>query len=466
MIDLVGNTPLIKLNSVTEGIRATVLVKVEYFNPGGSVKDRIAVRMIEAAEASGELQPGGTIVEPTSGNTGVGLAIVAQQKGYRCLFVCPDKVSTDKINVLRAYGAEVVVCPTAVDPEHPDSYYNVSDRLVRETPGAWKPDQYSNPNNPRSHYETTGPELWEQTDGRITHFVAGIGTGGTISGTGRYLKEISEGGVRIVGADPEGSVYSGGTGRPYLVEGVGEDFWPDAYDRGVTDEIVAVSDKDSFQMTRRLAKEEGLLVGGSCGMAVVAGLEVAARLDREAGDSDSAEDAVVVVLLPDSGRGYLSKIFNDEWMNDYGFLEAGEPTAVRVGDVLRHKEGPIPSLVHMHPEETVGEAIDVLREYGVSQMPVVKPGAGHPDVMAAEVVGSVVERELLDALFTQRASLGDRLEKHMSEPLPHVGSGESVADLMPVLERADAAVVLAAGRPVGVVSRQDLLAYLAGESKK
>jgi cystathionine beta-synthase len=424
------------------------------------------VRMIEAAEASGELQPGGTIVEPTSGNTGVGLAIVAQQKGYRCLFVCPDKVSTDKINVLRAYGAEVVVCPTAVDPEHPDSYYNVSDRLVRETPGAWKPDQYSNPNNPRSHYETTGPELWEQTDGRITHFVAGIGTGGTISGTGRYLKEISEGGVRIVGADPEGSVYSGGTGRPYLVEGVGEDFWPDAYDRGVTDEIVAVSDKDSFQMTRRLAKEEGLLVGGSCGMAVVAGLEVAARLDREAGDSDSAEDAVVVVLLPDSGRGYLSKIFNDEWMNDYGFLEAGEPTAVRVGDVLRHKEGPIPSLVHMHPEETVGEAIDVLRAYGVSQMPVVKPGAGHPDVMAAEVVGSVVERELLDALFTQRASLGDRLEKHMSEPLPHVGSGESVADLMPVLERADAAVVLAAGRPVGVVSRQDLLAYLAGESKK
>jgi cystathionine beta-synthase len=466
MIDLVGNTPLIKLNSVTEGIRATVLVKVEYFNPGGSVKDRIAVRMIEAAEASGELQPGGTIVEPTSGNTGVGLAIVAQQKGYRCLFVCPDKVSTDKINVLRAYGAEVVVCPTAVDPEHPDSYYNVSDRLVRETPGAWKPDQYSNPNNPRSHYETTGPELWEQTDGRITHFVAGIGTGGTISGTGRYLKEISEGRVRIVGADPEGSVYSGGSGRPYLVEGVGEDFWPDAYDRGVTDEIVAVSDKDSFQMTRRLAKEEGLLVGGSCGMAVVAGLEVAARLDREAGDSGKAEDNVVVVLLPDSGRGYLSKIFNDEWMNDYGFLEAGEPTAVRVGDVLRHKEGPIPSLVHMHPDETVGEAIDVLREYGVSQMPVVKPGAGHPDVMAAEVVGSVVERELLDALFTQRASLGDRLEKHMSEPLPHVGSGESVADLMPVLERADAAVVLAAGRPVGVVSRQDLLAYLAGESKK
>ena len=456
MIDLVGNTPLLKLQRVTEGIEATVLAKIEYFNPGGSVKDRIAVRMIEAAEKSGELKPGGVIVEPTSGNTGVGLAIVAQQKGYRCIFVCPDKVSTDKINVLRAYGAEVVVCPTAVDPEHPDSYYNVSDRLVRETPGAWKPDQYSNPNNPRSHYESTGPELWEQTGGKITHFVAGVGTGGTISGTGRYLKDVSDGRVRVIGADPEGSVYSGGSGRPYLVEGVGEDFWPEAYDRTVADEIIGVSDKDSFQMTRRLAKEEGLLVGGSCGMAVVGALKAAERL---------GPDDVVVVLLPDSGRGYMSKIFNDEWMNDYGFLEEGEPTTVRVGDVLRHKEGPIPSLVHMHPEETVGQAIEVLREYGVSQMPVVKPGAGHPDVMAAEVVGSVVERELLDALFAQRASLEDRLEKHMSAPLPHVGSGEPVAELMTVMEGADAALVLVEGKPTGVLSRQDLLTFLAREAK-
>ncbi|WP_338672360.1 cystathionine beta-synthase [Streptomyces sp. SCSIO 30461] len=456
MISLVGNTPLVKLNSVTAGIQATVLAKVEYFNPGGSVKDRIALRMIEAAEQSGELKPGGTIVEPTSGNTGVGLAIVAQQKGYKCIFVCPDKVSTDKINVLRAYGAEVVVCPTAVDPEHPDSYYNVSDRLVQETPGAWKPDQYSNPNNPRSHYETTGPELWEQTEGKITHFVAGVGTGGTISGTGRYLKEISEGKVRIVGADPEGSVYSGGSGRPYLIEGVGEDFWPTAYDADVTDEIVAVSDKDAFQMTRRLAKEEGLLVGGSCGMAVVAALRVAEGL---------GPDDVVVVLLPDSGRGYLSKIFNDEWMNDYGFLEqAGDEPLV--GAVLERKDGGLPSLVHMHPEETVGQAIEVLREYGVSQMPIVKPGAGHPDVMAAEVIGSVVERELLDALFTQRASLHDPLEKHMSAPLPQVGSGEPVSDLMAVLGTADAAIVLVEGKPTGVVSRQDLLSFLAGEGAK
>lgn len=455
MISLVGNTPLLKLNSVTAGIQATVLAKVEYFNPGGSVKDRIALRMIEAAEESGELRPGGTIVEPTSGNTGVGLAIVAQQKGYKCLFVCPDKVSTDKINVLRAYGAEVVVCPTAVDPDHPDSYYNVSDRLVRETPGAWKPDQYSNPNNPRSHYETTGPELWEQTDGRITHFVAGIGTGGTISGTGRYLKDVSEGRVRVVGADPEGSVYSGGSGRPYLVEGVGEDFWPTAYDATVTDDIVAVSDKDSFRMTRRLAKEEGLLVGGSCGMAVMAALKVAEGL---------GPDDVVVVLLPDSGRGYLSKIFNDEWMNDYGFLDQGGDAAAVI-DVLKHKEGgTMPHLVHMHPEETVGEAIDVLREYGVSQMPIVKPGAGHPDVMAAEVTGSVVERELLDALFSGRAALTDSLEKHMSAPLPQVGSGEPVADLMTALSGpggADAAIVLIEGKPTGVVSRQDLLAFLS-----
>ncbi|MFJ1569595.1 cystathionine beta-synthase [Streptomyces erythrochromogenes] len=454
MISLVGNTPLVKLNRVTEGLQATVLAKVEYFNPGGSVKDRIAVRMIEAAEQSGALKPGGTIVEPTSGNTGVGLAIVAQQKGYKCIFVCPDKVSMDKINVMRAYGAEVVVCPTAVDPEHPDSYYNVSDRLARE-PGAWKPDQYSNPNNPRSHYETTGPELWEQTDGKITHFVAGVGTGGTISGTGNYLKEVSGGKVKVIGADPEGSVYSGGSGRPYLVEGVGEDFWPTAYDPNVTDEIIAVSDKDSFQMTRRLAKEEGLLVGGSCGMAVVAALKVAEGL---------GPDDVVVVLLPDSGRGYLSKIFSDEWMAGHGFLEEAGPAA-RIGDVLNDKEGGIPSLVHMHPEETVGEAIEVLREYGVSQMPIVKPGAGHPDVMAAEVIGSVVEKELLAALFAQRASLSDPLEKHMSSPLPQVGSGEPVSELMTVLGEADAAIVLVEGKPTGVVSRQDLLAFLAKTAK-
>ncbi|GII23505.1 cystathionine beta-synthase [Planosporangium mesophilum] len=448
VVELIGNTPLVRLRNVTEGISATVLAKVEYFNPGGSVKDRIALRMIEEAEKAGLLKPGGTIVEPTSGNTGVGLALVAQLRGYRCVFVCPDKVSEDKQNVLRAYGAEVVVCPTAVAPEDPRSYYNVSDRLAREIPGAWKPDQYSNPNNPVSHYEQTGPELWDQTGGRITHFVAGVGTGGTISGIGRYLREASGGSVKIIGADPEGSVYSGGTGRPYLVEGVGEDFWPETYDRGICDEIIEVSDKESFILTRRLAREEGLLVGGSCGMAVAAALEVARRADP---------DDVVVVLLPDGGRGYLSKIFNDAWMTRYGFLSSDE-TGATVADVLARKGGQIPEMVHVHPSETVREAIDIMREYGVSQLPVLK---AEPPVVTGEVAGSIAERDLLDALFTGQAHLHDMLEKHMAEPLPMVGGGQPVAEAVAMLEKSDAAIVLVDGKPRGVITRQDLLSFLS-----
>jgi cystathionine beta-synthase len=449
VVDLVGNTPLVRLGRVAAKVPATVLAKVEYFNPGGSVKDRIALRMVEQAESDGRIKLGGTIVEPTSGNTGVGLALVAQRKGYRCVFVCPDKVSEDKRNVLKAYGAEVVVCPTAVPPDHPDSYYTVSDRLAREIDGAWKPDQYANPDNPRSHYETTGPEVWDQTDGEITHFVAGIGTGGTISGVGRYLKAVSDGRVRVVGADPEGSVYSGGTGRPYLVEGVGEDFWPQTYDQEICDEIVAVSDRDSFDMTRRLAREEGLLVGGSCGMAVVAALDVAARATT--GD-------VVVVLLPDGGRGYLSKVFDDDWMASYGFGDhAADGTTV--GDVLRRKSGELPALVHTHPNETVAQAVAILREYAVSQMPVVR---AEPPVMAAEVAGSVVERDILDALFTGRAHLTDAVERHMSSPLPVVGAGEPVAAAVEELGSSDAVLVLDDGKPVGVLTRADLLGYLAG----
>jgi cystathionine beta-synthase len=448
--DLVGNTPLVRLGPVAAGLAATVLAKIEYFNPGGSVKDRIALRMVEAAEASGELKPGGTIVEPTSGNTGVGLAIVAQRKGYRCVFVCPDKVGEDKRNVLKAYGADVVVCPTAVDPDHPDSYYRTSDRLVEEIDGAWKPNQYANPENPQSHYLGTGPELWEQTDGRITHFVAGIGTGGTITGTGRYLKEVSGGRVQVIGADPEGSVYSGGTGRPYLVEGVGEDFWPTTYDKDICDRIVAVSDADSFAMTRRLAREEALLVGGSCGMATVAALRVAAELAP-----DEARAAVVVVLLPDGGRGYLGKVFNDAWMAGYGFLPPA--TGATVGDVLRRKDGAIPALVHAHPNETVADAVHYLREFAVSQMPVVR---AEPPVMAAEVAGSVVERDLLDALFTGRAQLTDRLERHMSPPLPTIGANEPLDTAMSAFAAADAALVLVDGKPAGVVTRSDVLAFL------
>ncbi|MBV9513271.1 MAG: cystathionine beta-synthase [Mycobacteriaceae bacterium] len=457
--ELIGNTPLVELSSVVPEGAGRVVAKVEYLNPGGSVKDRIAVKMIDAAEAAGELRPGGTIVEPTSGNTGVGLALVAQQRGYRCVFVCPDKVSEDKQNVLRAYGAEVVVCPTAVPPAHPDSYYSVSDRLVAEIDGAWKPDQYSNPNGPASHYETTGPEVWADTEGMVTHFVAGVGTGGTITGAGRFLKDISvdrpQGRVRVIGADPEGSVYSGGSGRPYLVEGVGEDFWPAAYDPTVPDEIIAVSDADSFEMTRRLAREEGLLVGGSCGMAVVAALNVAER---------AGSDSLVVVLLPDGGRGYMSKIFNDDWMSSYGFLRTrldGSIAQPTVADVLRGKSGALPDLVHTHPSETIRDAIGILREYGVSQMPVV---GAEPPVMAGEVAGSVSERELLSAVFEGRAKLADAVAQHMSAPMPMIGAGEVVGTAAKMLRECDALMVVEDGKPVGVITRQDLLGFMSGSS--
>src|SRR6478672_6645176 len=432
LLDLIGNTPLLRLSrsldtpggpsfdDAAPGHGPLLLAKVEYLNPGGSVKDRIATRMIEAAEASGALQPGGTIVEPTSGNTGVGLAMVAQQKGYKCIFVCPD---------------------------------NVSDRLSSQ-PGAWKPDQYSNPNNPRSHYESTGPEIWKQTEGRITHFVAGVGTGGTISGIGRYLKEQNPD-IQVIGADPAGSVYSGGTGRPYLVEGVGEDFWPECYDRDVADRIIEVSDADSFAFTRRLAREEALLVGGSSGMAAYAAKQLAHEL-AEAGRTD----AVIVVLLPDSGRGYLTKVFNDAWLAQYGFPTGGQTPHQSVGEVLRGKSGRLPDLVHTHPSETVAEAIHILQEYGVSQMPVVR---AEPPIVAAEVAGSVSERSLMDALFTGNARLTDSVEEHMSPTLPTIGSTEDAGAAVKLLESADAVLVHEDGKPVGVLTRQDLLAFLSAK---
>jgi len=447
LLDLVGNTPLVRLSRVTDRAPGTVLAKVEYFNPGGSVKDRIALRMVQSAEAAGLLRAGGTIVEPTSGNTGVGLAMVAQSRGYSCVFVCPDKVGVEKINVLKAYGATVVVCPTAVAPEHPSSYYSVSDRLVREIDGAWKPDQYSNPDNPRSHYESTGPELWRQTEGRLTHFVTGVGTGGTISGTGRYLKEVSDGRVQVIGADPEGSVYSGGSGRPYLVEGVGEDFWPDAYDRSVADRIIEVSDRDSFLTARRLAREEAMLVGGSAGMAAAAAI----RLAHEVADPE----AVIVVLLPDGGRGYLGKVFDDAWLARYGFLPSDKGQTV--GEILRAKSAAIPALVHTHPNETIAEAVSILREYGVSQMPVVR---AEPPVMAAEVAGAVSDRALMEALYTGGARLADPVEQYMEPALPTIGSGEPVTTAVAVLEDADAIVVHEDGKPVGVLTRFDLLGYV------
>jgi cystathionine beta-synthase len=451
VLDLIGDTPLVRLKRVGRGLTCDLVAKMETTNPGGSVKDRPAVAMVDAAERDGLLKPGGTIVEPTSGNTGVGLAIVAAQRGYRCIFVMSDKMSEEKVALLRAYGAEVVVCPTAVPPEHPDSYYSTAERLVRETPDSFRPDQYSNPANPAEHERSTGPEVWRQTAGRVTHFVAGIGTGGTITGVGRYLKAQNPD-VQIVGADPEGSVYSGGTGRPYLVEGVGEDFWPSAYDPSVPDEIIAVSDADSFDMTRRLAREEALLVGGSCGMAVVAAIKVAEQ---------AGPDALVVVLLPDGGRGYLSKVFNDAWMSSYGFLRSrldGSVEESTVGDVLRGKSGALPDLVHTHPSETVRDAIGILREYGVSQMPVV---GAEPPVMAGEVAGSVSERELLSAVFEGRAKLADAVAQHMSPPLPLIGAGELVSTAAKTLRECDAVMVVEEGKPVGVLTRHDLLGFLS-----
>jgi len=445
VLDLVGNTPLVKLNKVTDGIKATVLAKIEYVNPGGSSKDRIASRIIDAAEREGKLKPGGTIVEPTSGNTGIGLALVAQQRGYRCVFVLPDKVGEDKRNVLLAYGAEIVVTPTSVAPDSPDSYYSVSDRLVKEIPGAFKPDQYSNPNGPLSHYETTGPEIWRDTDGKVTHYVAGVGTGGTISGAGKYLKEQNPD-IKVIGADPEGSVYSGGTGRPYLVEGVGEDFWPTAYDPSVVDEIIASSDAESFEITRRLAREEGLLVGGSSGLAVSAALKAA---------KDLPADAVVVVLLPDGGRGYLGKVFNDKWMRSYGFLpaEAGSTVA----DIVGAKDGDLPDLIHVHPSDTVRHTIDKMRRYDISAMPVL---TAEPPVVMGEVVGSIDEKALVDAVFSGRAKLTDALEKYIAPALKLIGVNESADAARDALTEADALLVVDDGKPAGVLTRHDLLTFL------
>ena len=445
LLDLMGNTPLVRLDRIGRDLPCQLIGKLELLNPGGSVKDRIGISMIDAAEAAGTLKPGGTIVEPTSGNTGVGIAIAAARKRYRCVFVMPDKISAEKINLLRAYGAEVVVCPTTVPPDHPESYYSVANRLTDEIPNAFQPNQYFNDANPAAHYRTTGPEIWRQTAGRITHFVASIGTGGTISGIGRYLKEQNPD-VQIIGADPEGSVYSGGSGRPYLVEGIGEDFWPETYDRDIADRVVMVSDRDSFLTARRVTREEGILVGGSTGTAVHAALVVGA---------DLTPDDVMVVIIPDSGRGYISKIYNDDWMADYGFLHVSGET---VGDLLGRKGGAIPTLVHVHPDETVKQAIAIMREYDVSQLPVVR---AEPPLAFAEVAGSVRERAVMERVFDD-ASLIDRpVSEVMDPPLPTVGSGEAVDAAVSALERGPAVLVVDAGHPVGIVTRSDILDFLS-----
>src|SRR3954465_12076422 len=415
LLDLVGNTPMVRLQRVAADLSCQIVAKLEFTNPGGSVKDRPAIAMVEAAERDGLLRPGGTIVEPTSGNTGVGLAIVAAQRGYGCIFVMTDKMSAEKVALLRAYGADVVVCPSAVPPEHPDSYYSVADRLTRETPNAFRPDQYSNPHNPEEHERSTGPEIWEQTAGLITHFVAGVGTGGTITGVGRALKRFNPE-IQIIGADPEGSVYSGGTGRPYLVEGVGEDFWPATYDPAIVDRTIMVTDAESFEAARRVTREEGLLMGGSCGTAVHAALVVGAELGPE---------AMVVVLLPDSGRGYLSKIYNDDWMLDFGFIRCDGPCA---GDVLAAKDGSIPDLVLVTPDEPARDAWSLMRDLGVSQ--VVVSISKEPPLAAKEVSGMLGEVSLMERAFRDAAVLDRPVRDVMHAAMPMIGIGEPVAEVV------------------------------------
>ena len=450
IIETVGNTPLVRLSRIGAGLTPQLVAKVEALNPGGSIKDRAALAMIEAAEREGLLRPGGTIVEPTSGNTGTGLAMAARLKGYHVIAVMPDKMSKEKIDLLRAYGAEVVVCPTNVEPESPESYYSVSDRLAAEIPGAFKPNQYFNPNNPRAHYESTGPEIWEQTGGRITHLVAGVGTGGTISGIGRYLKEQNPD-IEIIGADPVGSIYSAPSDdeiKGYLVEGVGEDFWPETFDRDIVDRWVAVTDKDSFLTTRRLAMEEGILAGGSCGTAMWAALEAAKTIDDP--------NALVVVVLPDGGRSYLSKIFNDAWMTQYGFLDRTGDAAV--GDVLARKAdgGGTPSLVTVQTHQKVRDAVALLHEHGVSQLPVVS--AKDPGT----VVGSVGERGLLARAVDEPALLGAEIVTVMEPPLHAVSAEDSVREAVELLTgERQALLVVADGRPAGIVTRADLLESLA-----
>lgn len=445
ILDLVGNTPLVRLSKVTEGLRPLILAKLEQLNPGGSVKDRIGLSMLEDAERRGLLRPGGTVVEPTSGNTGHGLAMAAAIKGYKMIFVMPDKMSSEKISLLRAYGAEVVICPTNVERESAQSYYSVADRITREVPGAFQPNQYFNPRNPEAHYRTTGPEIWRQTDGRITTFVAGVGTGGTITGVGKYLKEQKPA-VRVIGADPEGSIYSGEI-APYKVEGVGEDFWPGTFDRDVVDEFIQVTDRECFVAARKLARQEGILVGGSAGLALHAAIQVAV---------DSKPDDVIVVLLPDTGRNYLSKFFSDEWMRQNGYLQRLVPARVR--EVIDSQSDGVPELVSVGAGKSVGEAIDLMQQYGISQLLVTENGTS----AGGGVVGSIQERTLLDRVYRDPAVVTTSVSTAMDPPFARVASGAPIEEAFEALLGGEPALMIVEDDvPVGVITRSDLLEFVA-----
>ncbi len=443
ILDLVGNTPLVKLNRIAAGVKPLVLAKLEQMNPGGSIKDRIAIHMIEAAERDGKLKKGGTIVEPTSGNTGVGLAQAAALKGYKCVFVMPDKMSQEKIRLLKAYGAEVVITPTSVAKESPESYYSVAERLARELPNGFQPNQYANPTNPECHYLTTGPEIWEQTGGKIDVFVAGMGTGGTISGVAKYLKERNPN-IKIVGIDAEGSLYTGTEVRPYKIEGIGEDFIPETIDLDIIDHMIAVSDRDAFLTARRLAREEGILIGGSAGAAVFGAIQYARQMQ---------EGETMVVVIPDGGLKYLSRFFSDDYMKENGFWDDTE--GLSVGELLTQK----PSfnngsaVLTVDIDEQVTKAIQMMRKYSISQLPVVGPSG---------VVGSLQETVLMNHIFEDPTSLNHSVREVMGEALPTIGRDTNINSVYQLLLDGRSAVLVLDhdSKPCGIVTKIDLIEHI------
>lgn len=447
VLEAIGKTPLIRLNSITKESKSIIYVKLESLNPGGSVKDRIGLSMIEAAEKEGLLRPGGTIIEATAGNTGVGLAIVAAIKGYRTIFVMPDKMSEDKISLLKAYGAEVVITPTSVPPDSPESYNGVADRLAKEIPGAYRPNQFENPNNPLAHYLTTGPEIWEDSGGKVDVFVAGMGTGGTISGVAKYLKEQKPD-IVIVGADPEGSILSGDNPKSYKVEGIGEDFIPKAFNRQIVDEMIRVSDKESFNIARRLAREEGLLVGGSSGTAVAAALKYDQRLKKP---------EYIVVLIPDTGRNYLTKIFSDSWMQKNGFWEDKEVRVVKVREILNHKKG-LPPIISITTGEILSKAVKLMHEYNISQLPVIDN---------RKVVGSLDEPSLMKLLHDGIEVTKQQISEVMGKPLPMRDEDTDITEAYRVLLSGTTGVIVTRNEiPIGVITRVDLINYWATRNEK
>ncbi len=447
ILDTIGRTPLVKLNNISRGITSSIYVKVEFFNPGGSVKDRIALKMIETAEKEGLLKPGGTIIEATAGNTGAGLALVAAVRKYRCIFVMPDKMSQDKINLLKAYGAEVVITPTSVAPDSPESYNGVAERLAKEIPGAFRPNQFANPNNPLAHYLTTGPEIWEDSQGRIEVFVAGMGTGGTISGTAKYLKEKNPD-IIIVGADPEGSILSGDSPKPYKVEGIGEDFIPKAFNRQLVDEMVRVSDKESFNTARRLAREEGILAGGSAGTALAAALKYAQRLEKP---------QYMVVLLPDTGRNYINKIFSDSWMQENGFWEGEEIRIIKVGEILTDKKD-FPAMISVSSKDILGKAVKIMQKYNISQLPVIDNN---------DVVGSLNEASLMKLIHDGVVFSQQVISAVMAKPLPVLDEEVDISEAYRILlSGATGIVVKKKVAPIGIITRADLVHYWLSEKEK